>query len=91
MARYVLQWKIYEDRAKKTVCRPIYFDTTVNYLVFYQFVFLSALCYLIFCDILNFRVIICLINLAGMSLMEAKSDLLRECKIKFVHTFQVRP
>lgn len=25
-----------------------------------------------------------------MSLMEAKSDLLRECKIKFVHTFQVR-
>jgi len=86
MARYVLQWKIYEDRAKKTFCRPIYFDTTVNYLVFYQFVFLSGLCYLIFRD----RVIICLINLAGMSLMEAKSDLLRECKIKFVHTFQVR-
>lgn len=25
-----------------------------------------------------------------MSLMEAKSDLLQECKIKFVHTFQVR-
>lgn len=25
-----------------------------------------------------------------MSLMEAKSDILQECKIKFLHTFQVR-
>lgn len=30
------------------------------------------------------------LNLAGMSLMEAKSDILRECRVKFLHTFQVR-
>lgn len=29
------------------------------------------------------------LNLAGMSLMEAKSDIFRECRIKFLHTFQV--
>lgn len=28
-------------------------------------------------------------DFAGMSLMEAKSDILEECRIKFLHTFQV--
>lgn len=43
MARYVLQWKIHENRAEETLHRSIYLDTTVTYLVFYQFVSLSAL------------------------------------------------
>lgn len=38
MARYVLQWKNYEDRVKKIICGPIYLDTAVTYFVLYQFV-----------------------------------------------------
>lgn len=93
MARYVLQWEIHNDRAKKTFRGPIYLDTTVTYLVLYQFVSLSVYIWFMWTCYLNFyatKNIICFINLIGMSLMEAKSDLLRECKIKFVHTFQVR-
>lgn len=44
MARYVLQWKIHQNRIKETFCRPIYLNTAVNYLVLYQFVSLRALC-----------------------------------------------
>lgn len=43
MARYVLQWKSNEDCAKETLRGPIYLDTAVNYVIFYQSVSLSAL------------------------------------------------
>lgn len=92
MARRGLQRKVYGNCAEETLCGSICLHATVNYSVLRQLVFIFVCTFLLslasrfrsrqFRE--SFR------DIAGMSVMEAKPDILRECRIKFLHTFQVR-
>jgi hypothetical protein len=84
MARHVLQWNINKDCTDKTFHGSIYPDSTVTYPVLCQCVFSCMQ------NKFNASILIRFVNLTGMSLMEAKSDILKECKMKFLYTFQVR-